>query len=116
MEKQSANYRFYNVEMRIPYAALRFSAEKKQTKFKFSGNKRSRQKIHLELLIDSKLTFYQQTGILEGIANIFPPAYFLCPILYVNANARQNSRHFERVLDIKYGINDAFTLGCHLDS
>jgi hypothetical protein len=28
---------------------------------------------------------------------------------YVNANARQNSRHLER-LDIKYGINDAFTL------
>jgi hypothetical protein len=73
---------------------LRFSAEKKQTwglNF-FREIRRSRQKYTWNF-IDSKLgTFTQQTGILEGIANIKPPTrLFLMPYssFYVNANARQ---------------------------
>lgn len=104
------------VEMRIPYAALRFSEEKKQTwglNF-FREIKRSRQKYTWNF-IDSKLgTFTQQTGILEGIANIKPPTrLFLMPYssFYVNANARQKTvGTLKGGLDIKYGINDAFTL------
>ena len=104
------------VEMRIPYAALRFSAEKKQTwglnffreirrdRFKYTWN-----------FIDSKLgTFTQQTGILEGIENIKPPTrLFLLPYssFYVNANAAQKTYGtLKGGLDLKYGINDAFTL------
>jgi hypothetical protein len=57
--------------MRIPYAALRFSAEKKQTwdlnffreirrdRFKYSWN-----------FIDSKIGTFTQNGQLEGIENI----------------------------------------------
>jgi hypothetical protein len=104
------------VEMRIPYAALRFSAEKKQTwGLNFLREiKRSRQKYTWNF-IDSKLgTFTQQTGILEGIANIKPPTrLFLMPYssFYVNANARQKTvGTLKGGLDIKYGINDAFTL------
>jgi hypothetical protein len=58
----------------------------------FREIKRSRQKYTWNF-IDSKLgTFTQQTGILEGIANIKP----LLPIsdalfFYVNANARQKT-------------------------
>jgi hypothetical protein len=104
------------VEMRIPYAALRFSGEKKQTwglNF-FREIKRSRQKYTWNF-IDSKLgTFTQQTGVLEGIANIKPPTrLFLMPYssFYVNANARQKTvGTLKGGLDIKYGINDAFTL------
>ncbi|MDI1304007.1 MAG: carbohydrate binding family 9 domain-containing protein, partial [bacterium] len=63
------------VEMRIPYAALRFSGENKQTwglNF-FREIKRDRHKYSWNF-IDSKLgTFTQQTGILEGIENIKPP-------------------------------------------
>lgn len=106
----------WNVEMRIPYAALRFSAENKQTwglnffrevrrdRFKYTWN-----------FIDSKLgTFTQQTGILEGIENIKPPTrLFLLPYssFYVDANARQKTvGTLKGGLDVKYGINDAFTL------
>ena len=104
------------VEMRIPYAALRFSGENKQTwglNF-FREIKRDRQKYTWNF-IDSKLgTFTQQTGILEGIENIKPPTrLFLLPYssFYVNANNRQKTNGtLKGGLDIKYGINDAFTL------
>jgi len=104
------------VEMRIPYAALRFSAENKQTwglnffreirrdRFKYTWN-----------FIDLKLgTFTQQTGILDGIENIKPPTrLFLLPYssFYVNGNATQKTYGtLKGGLDLKYGINDAFTL------
>lgn len=104
------------IEMRIPYAALRFSAESKQTwglnffreirrdRFKYTWN-----------FIDSKLgTFTQQTGVLQGIENIKPPTrLFLLPYssFYVNANAQQKTYGtLKGGLDLKYGINDAFTL------
>lgn len=104
------------VEMRIPYAALRFSGENKQTwglNF-FREIKRDREKYTWNF-IDSKLgTFTQQTGILEGIENIKPPTrLFLLPYssFYVNANNRQKTNGtLKGGLDIKYGINDAFTL------
>lgn len=104
------------VEMRIPYAALRFSGEKKQTwglNF-FREIKRDRQKYTWNL-IDSKLgTFTQQTGVLEGIENIKPPTrLFLLPYssFYANASALQKTAGtLKGGLDIKYGINDAFTL------
>jgi hypothetical protein len=83
--------------MRIPYAALRFSGEKKQTWVLISfGNKTIPTKIHLELY--SKLgTFTQQTGILEGIANIKPLYLFLMPYssFYVLMHVK-DSRHLER--------------------
>ena len=104
------------VEMRIPYAALRFSGENKQTwglNF-FREIKRDRQKYTWNF-IDSKIgTFTQQTGILEGIENIKPPTrLFLLPYssFYLNANDRQKTYGtLKGGLDIKYGINDAFTL------
>jgi hypothetical protein len=104
------------VEMKIPYAALRFSGEKKQTwglNF-FRDIKRDRQKYTWNF-IDSKIqTFTQQTGVLEGIENIIPPTrLFLLPYssFYLNANRNQKTvGTLKGGLDIKYGINDAFTL------
>lgn len=104
------------VEMKIPYAALRFSGEKKQTwglNF-FRDIKRDRQKYTWNF-IDSKIqTFTQQTGVLEGIENIIPPTrLFLLPYssFYLNANGNQKTvGTLKGGLDIKYGINDAFTL------
>jgi hypothetical protein len=62
MEKQSNITNFGWVEMRIPYAALRFSAEKnKLGVLIFSGNKTIPTKYTWNF-IDSKLgTFTQQT-------------------------------------------------------
>jgi hypothetical protein len=104
------------VEMRIPYAALRFSGENKQTwglNF-FREIKRDRQKYSWNF-IDSKIgTFTQQNGTLEGIENIKTPTrLFLMPYtsFYVNGDASQKTKGtIKGGLDIKYGINDAFTL------
>ncbi|WP_310380675.1 DUF5916 domain-containing protein [Flavobacterium sp.] len=104
------------VEMRIPYAALRFSSERKQTwgiNF-FRKIERDRQKYTWNY-VDAKLgTFTQQTGVLEGIENIKTPTrLFLLPYssYYLNANAAQKTYGtIKGGLDIKYGINDAFTL------
>ena len=104
------------VEMRIPYAALRFSAEKKQTwglNF-FREVRRDRYKYSWNF-IDSKLgTFTQQSGRLEGIENISTPTrLFLLPYssFYLNGNGQQKTQGtLKGGLDLKYGINDAFTL------
>ncbi|TDE47150.1 hydrolase [Flavobacterium rhamnosiphilum] len=104
------------VEMRIPYAALRFSGEKKQTwglNF-FREIRRDRQKYTWNF-IDAKIgSFTQQAGVFEGIENIKTPTrLFLLPYssFYVNANAEQKTYGtIKGGMDIKYGINDAFTL------
>lgn len=104
------------VEMKIPYAALRFTEENKQTwgiNF-FREIKRDRLKYTWNF-IDTKIkTFTQQNGILEGIENIKPPVrLFILPYssFYLNADAKQKTYGtIKGGLDIKYGINDAFTL------
>ncbi|MBF4518591.1 carbohydrate binding family 9 domain-containing protein [Flavobacterium sp. ANB] len=104
------------VEMKIPYAALRFSAENKQTwgiNF-FREIKRERRK-YTWSLIDTKVgTFTQQNGNLEGIENIKPPTrLFFMPYASYYLNAADGQKTYGTVkggMDIKYGINDAFTL------
>lgn len=106
----------WTVEMKIPYAALRFSPEKKQTwgLNLFREFRRERQ-YYTWNLIDTKIpTEATQAGILQGIENIEPPTrLFFIPYssLYLNANEDQKTKgEFKGGLDIKYGINDAFTL------
>jgi hypothetical protein len=104
------------VEMKIPYAALRFSSAEKQTwgiNF-FREIRRDRQKYTWNL-IDAKIeSTTQQAGILTGIENIKPPTrLFLLPYssFYANANVNQKTKgNLKGGMDIKYGINDAFTL------
>lgn len=104
------------VEMKIPYAALRFSAENKQTwgiNF-FREIKRERRK-YTWSLIDTKVgTFTQQNGNLEGIENIKPPTrLFFMPYASYYLNAADGQKTYGTAkggMDIKYGINDAFTL------
>lgn len=103
------------VEMRIPFAALRFSNAKKQTwGLNFMRDiKRDVQKYtwnHVDTKIGAVIT---QEGILEGIENIKPPIrLFFIP--YTSAYYQQNDLDSDRTLkaglDIKYGINDSFTL------
>ncbi|HEU4791982.1 MAG TPA: DUF5916 domain-containing protein [Flavobacterium sp.] len=108
------------VEMRIPYSALRFSSESKQTwgiNF-FREIRRDRQKYSWNL-IDNKIgTFTQQNGTVDGIENIKTPTrLFFLPYasFYTYANADQKTYgELKGGLDIKYGINDAFTLDAML--
>lgn len=102
-------------EMKIPYAALRFSEKKEQiwgVNF-FREIRRDRQK-HTWNRIDNNIgAIIPQAGILEGIQNIKTPTrLFLIPYssYYVNHNDNGTNTEFKAGMDIKYGINDSFTL------
>lgn len=103
------------VEMKIPYAALRFSKADKQTwGLNFMREiKRDVQKYTWNL-VDTKIgAVITQAGILEGIENIKPPTrLFLIPYVsgYYQEDDLNSDRTLKAGLDIKYGINDSFTL------
>lgn len=104
------------VEMKIPYAALRFSSENKQTwglNF-YREIFRVRQQFTWNLISNNIPSESNQAGILEGIENIQTPTrLFLIPYVsqYFNgATGQKTLGKFKGGLDIKYGINDAFTL------
>ena len=103
------------VEMRIPYAALRFSKSEKQTwglNFMRTIN-RDAQK-YTWSRVDTKIgAVIAQEGILKGIENIKTPTrLFFIPYTsaYYQKNDFGSDKTFKAGLDIKYGINDSFTL------
>ncbi len=103
------------VEMKIPYAALRFPSTDIQTwgiNF-FREVRRSRQKYSWNHIDNQIGAFSQQAGVLNGIQKITPPTrLFLIPYAsgYLNSNKEGTTFTAKGGLDIKYGINDAFTL------
>ena len=104
------------VEMKIPYAALRFSNEAQQTwGLNFVREIRRDRQTYTWTHVDSKIgAVIPQAGILNGIQNIKTPTrLFLIPYasFYLNGSEHQKAKgEFKGGLDIKYGINDAFTL------
>jgi hypothetical protein len=106
----------WTAEIRIPYAALRFSSEKKQTwGINFIRDFRRARTFYSWNLIDNKINSRgNQEGVLNGIENITTPTrLFLIPYssFYLNSNATQKTKgDLKGGVDIKYGINDAFTL------
>ena len=106
----------WTAEIRIPYAALRFSSEKKQTwGINFIRDFRRARTFYSWNLIDNKINSRgNQEGVLNGIENITTPTrLFLIPYssFYLNSNASQKTKgDLKGGVDIKYGINDAFTL------
>ncbi|MEZ4853570.1 DUF5916 domain-containing protein [Flavobacterium sp.] len=104
------------VEVKIPYAALRFSNENKQIwGINFMREiRRKRQKFTWNYINTQLGTIIQQAGVLSGIENIKTPTrLFLIPYAsgYAYASSTQKTAtEFKGGLDVKYGINDAFTL------
>lgn len=103
------------VEMEIPYAALRFSSNEKQVwgvNF-FREIRRDRQKYTWSLLDRSIGAIINQAGVLEGIQNIKTPTrLFFIPYTstYFESFENTTESQFKVGMDIKYGINDSFTL------
>ena len=106
----------YVVEMKIPYAALRFPEIEQQIwglNF-FREVRRERQKYTWSPIDNTIGTISQQAGILTGIENIKTPTrLFLIPYssFYVSGSETQKTKgELKGGVDVKYGINDAFTL------
>lgn len=103
------------VEMKIPYAALRFSEKEEQLwglNF-YREIRRDRQKYTWNPIDRNIGATIVQTGLLKGISNIKPPTrLFFIPYAsaYVADNKEGTETTFKGGMDIKYGINDSFTL------
>ncbi|MBF4471945.1 DUF5916 domain-containing protein [Flavobacterium sp. HJJ] len=103
------------VEMKIPYAAIRFTNSAKQIwGINFLRNIERDVQVYSWNLIDAKIgAELTQNGLLEGIENVKTPArLFFIPYasFYNQKDDNQSDNTFKGGLDIKYGINDAFTL------
>ncbi len=107
------------VEIKIPYSALRFPNKEKQMWHINFGRKTARnQEKSFWSEIDPKVSgFLNQSGVLTGLVGIKSPIRLSAtPFLAVyglhHKEDGENSfgRSFNGGMDIKYGINDAFTL------
>jgi len=103
------------VEMKIPYSALRFPEKTKQ----LWGIQFAREITHLNATyvwnyIDKSVgQMSQYTGLLTGISNIDPPVRLsLYPFtsLVLDQFDGNTNFNFNAGMDLKYGINDSFTL------
>ena len=102
-------------EFKIPYAAIRFSENEKQTwGLNMYREIKKDNTSYCWNFIDSNLNNeVVQAGILEGIENIKPPTrLFFIPYTsyYHNNNDTGSDNEYKIGMDIKYGINDSFTL------
>lgn len=106
----------WQVEMKIPYAALRFPPKSNQVwglNF-YREVQRIRSQYSWNRINNNINNEANQAGTLEGIQNINTPTrLFFIPYIsdYVNASdAYKTYNTFKAGLDLKYGLNDAFTL------
>lgn len=106
----------WTVEIKLPYSALRFSKEQKQIwgmQF-FRQLRRHRQLYTWNYVNNNKGSLEQQSGELVGIENIKTPTrlfFFPYASAYVNNSKEKGTKtELKGGMDIKYGINDAFTL------
>jgi hypothetical protein len=102
------------IEMRIPFSALRFS-EKSGSIWGLNmfRNIRRYNSNNSWNFVDRKVSgFIHQQGQLVGIKNIKPPVRLsFSPYLAGYFEPKNNSKFlYKGGLDVKYGINDAFTL------
>ncbi len=108
----------WTAEYKIPYSAIRFGNNPKQT-WGFNVTRR-RQRINQQLFwspVDPKVSgFVNQEGVINGIENIKAPVRLsFSPYVssYVNnypQPGKNLSNSFNGGMDVKYGINQSFTL------
>ena len=107
------------VEVKIPYAALRFSNQNIQTwGLNFHRGIQSTKEQYVWNPIDkTKGNIQQYAGVLKGIKNISPPIRLsfspYASASYTNYNGN-NKFDTNFGMDVKYGINESFTLDATL--
>ncbi|MCU7550016.1 carbohydrate binding family 9 domain-containing protein [Chitinophagaceae bacterium LB-8] len=108
----------WTFEMRIPYSAIRFVSKENQT---WGLNiTRNRKKVGRQFMwspVDPKVNgFINQSGLWTGIEKIEPPLrlslspYFSAYVNNYPDNEKDWSSSVNGGMDIKYGINESFTL------
>lgn len=105
------------VEMEIPYSALRFPKTKKQVwemNF-FRLIKRKNEGITWNFVDKEIAGWLNQAGELHGIADIEPKTRlsfspYVSSYVIRNGESNDNSWSFKGGMDVKYGINESFTL------
>ena len=107
------------VEMKIPYAALRFSNDAKQTwSMNLHRNFRNTREQYVWNPVNVEAgSIAQYDGIINGIENIKPPLRLsFNPFISgsVTDYAKTTSYDWTAGLDVKYGINESFTLDATL--
>lgn len=113
--KISINDKGWVVEMKIPYSALRFPKKAVQEwgiNF-FREVKRNRTKYSWNYINNNQGETTQYSGILKGIQNIKPPirlALYPYTSAYYTTQNGENDTDTKLSADIKYGINESFTL------
>jgi hypothetical protein len=113
--KVTINEKGWCVEMKIPYSAIRFP-DKPQHEWGinfFRSVRRYREKSFWNQVLPTIANVISQSGVMTGINDIESPIRLsLLPYLsgYAENYAGANSHAFNGGLDIKYGINESFTL------
>jgi hypothetical protein len=105
----------WTMEMKIPFSELRFpKKDVQQWGINFLRNiQRQKKKLSWNKIDNKKGSLMLYDGILNGIQNINPPVrlsflpYFST---YINNYHGKNTTSINGGMDVKYGINDAFTL------
>jgi hypothetical protein len=107
----------WTIEMRIPYSALRFPEKDVHTwGLNMFRNIRRYNSNNSWSFIDRNISgFIHQQGLLTGIQNIKPPTRlsftpYLATYLEHNESSEQTDFIYKGGLDLKYGINESFTL------
>src|SRR6056297_764850 len=105
----------WSIEMRIPYSALRFSKAKNQ---EWGLNierviQRNREVSTWNYIDINTEGTNKQAGVLTGIVDVEPPvrlAFIPYMSAYVENESNENSYSIKGGMDVKYGINESFTL------
>jgi len=111
----------WSVEFEIPYYAIRFPRQEVQhwgVNF-YRGVKRNQEETYWSPVDNSKQGFVNQTGVLTGVKNIEPPlrlsfSPYVTAAFQHDASTRKQKFSFTGGMDLKYGINESFTVDVSL--